>query len=56
MENDASVCRQLYMNHRFNNSSPLIKTWICWDFLGGPVAKTPHSQCRGSGFDSWSGN
>ena len=23
---------------------------------GGPVAKTPHSQCRGPGFDLWSGN
>ena len=23
---------------------------------GGPVAKTPHSHCRGSGFDPWSGN
>ena len=21
-----------------------------WDFPGGSVAKTPHSQCRGSGF------
>ena len=21
-----------------------------WDFPGGPVAKTPCSQCRGSGF------
>ena len=26
------------------------------NFPGGPVAKTPHSQCRGSGFDPWSGN
>ena len=26
------------------------------DFLGGPVAKTLCSQCRGSGFDPWSGN
>ena len=25
------------------------------DFPGGPVAKTPHSQCRGPGFDPWSG-
>ena len=23
---------------------------------GGPVAKTLHSQCRGQGFDHWSGN
>ena len=27
-----------------------------WDFPGGPVSKIPHSQCRGPGFDPWSGN
>jgi len=32
-----------------------VKIW-CWDFSRGPVAKTPHSQCRGPGFDPWSGN
>ena len=26
------------------------------DFPGGAVGRTPHSQCRGSGFDPWSGN
>ena len=26
------------------------------DFPGGPVAKTPRSQCRGPGFDPWLGN
>ena len=26
------------------------------DFLGGPGAKTLCSQCRGLGFDPWSGN
>ena len=26
------------------------------DFPGGPVAKTPCSQCRGLGFHPWSGN
>ena len=25
------------------------------DFPGGPVAKTPHSQCGGPGFNPWSG-
>ena len=25
-------------------------------FLGGPLAKTPCSQCKGLGFDPWSGN
>ena len=27
----------------------------CWDFPGGPVAKTPSSQCKGPRFDPWSG-
>ena len=26
------------------------------DFAGGPVTKTPRSQCRGPEFDPWSGN
>ena len=26
------------------------------DFPGGPLGKTPHSQCRGPRFDPWSGN
>ena len=26
------------------------------DFPGGPVARTPSSQCRGPGFNPWSGN
>ena len=29
---------------------------ISWDFPGGLVAKTPHSQWRGPGFNPWSGN
>ena len=27
-----------------------------WDFTGGPVAKMPKTQCRGPGFNPWSGN
>ena len=26
------------------------------EFLGGPVAKIPRSQCRGPGFNPWLGN
>ena len=26
------------------------------DFPGGPAVKTLRSQCRGPGFDPWSGN
>ena len=41
-------------------------TWESWvallnyhlwgDFPGGPLGKTPRSQCRGPNFDPWSGN
>ena len=30
--------------------------WITWDFPGGPVVKTPCSQCRGPRFHPWLGN
>ena len=33
----------------------LSKKQITRDFLGGPGAQTPSSQCTGPGFDSWSG-
>ena len=26
------------------------------NFPAGPTVKTPHSQCRGPGFNPWSGN
>ena len=32
------------------------KLIFSWDFPGGPVAKTPCPQCRGPGFNPWSGN
>ena len=35
--------------------SPDLKN-LTRDFPGGPVAKAPHSQCRGPRFDPWSGN
>ena len=39
------------------NSRISEKTENRWEgFPGGPVAKTPSSQCRGPGFDPWSGN
>ena len=34
----------------------ILENWNSRDFPGGPVAKTPRSQCRGPGFDPWSGN
>ena len=30
--------------------------WKRRDFPGGPVAKTPGSQCKGPGLDLWSGS
>ena len=38
-----------------NGISALIKG-TPGDFPDGPVVKTPRFQCRGSGFDPWSGN
>ena len=39
---------------------PLMDKWIrkmwSWDVPGGPVSKTACFQCRGPGFDPWSGN
>ena len=32
------------------------QNWPDRDFPGGPMAKTPHSQCRKPGFHHWSGN
>ena len=43
----------LKMGKRFENTSSK-KIW--WDFPGGPVGKTLHSQYRGPGFDPWWGN
>ena len=33
-----------------------IKNYRFWDSPSGPVANTPCSQCRGPGFNLWSGN
>ena len=27
-----------------------------WDIRGNPVSETPGSNCKGPGFDPWSGN
>ena len=32
-----------------------LKTLRCRDFPSGPVVKTPGFNCRGWGFDPWSG-
>ena len=34
----------------------LVPSVLLGDFPGGPVAKTPRSQCRGPRSDPWSGN
>ena len=40
--------------HSFN--FPEVKSEAYRDFPGGTEDKTPHSQCRGPGFDPCSGN
>ena len=39
-----------------SNMSIWSKHNYLWDFPGGPAVKTPRSQCRGPGFNPWSGN
>ena len=34
----------------------VIEDGLSGDFPGDPAVKTPSSQCRGPGFDPWSGN
>ena len=41
--------KQLSKKHAFEEH-------MHWDFPGGPMAKTPCFQCRGPGFDPYSGN
>ena len=40
----------------YQNQVLLSSKLICWDFSGGPVAKTPCSQCSGPEFNPRSGN
>ena len=51
--------RQIYdIAHMWNLKKIYTKELIykTGEFPGGPVVKTLHSQCRGPGFDPWSGN
>ena len=54
-----------HVEHRLRDTLPFIifgtlldkpSSELLGDFPGGPVAKTPHSQYRGPGFDPWSRN
>ena len=39
-----------------NNKRMIISKEQYRNFPGGPVAKAAHYQCRGPGFQPWSGN
>ena len=39
----------------YHNKKKSIFFFLKRDFSGGPVIKTPCFQCRGPGFDPWSG-
>ena len=65
--NLSSGSTRLFFSHKFclHNKSYIFESRLnilkqqkslSGDFAAGPVASTPHSQCRGPGFDPWSGN
>ena len=45
----------LYVKEAAGGSLYLLET-VLLDIPDGPVAETPHSQCRGPRFDPWLGN
>ena len=53
-----AVSRGIWLQVSKSDSAGLHKEkyWPLWDFPGGPVVKTLCFQCRGHGFDPWSGN
>ena len=56
-ENYSEKCEQYqFLVHEVAVGTVHIKGMKMRDFPGGPVAKTPHSQSRGSRFNPWSGN
>lgn len=44
------------LRERETNLTKKVLKQHCWDFPGGPMAKTPGFQCMGPWFDPWSGN
>ena len=51
-----SLCTECSDGPWGSNTVGLVKDRGYGDFPGGPVAKTPCSQCKGPEFNSWSGN
>ena len=51
-----SCCNKEAFNYSGSNKSSDKLRAYARDFPDGPVAKTPCSQCRGPGFNPWSGN
>ena len=48
-----SLGMKVYINYYFLST---LQRYCFRDFSGGPVVKTPHSQCRRHRFNSWLGN
>ena len=44
------------MTRNYEDKRPTKLEMVVGDFPGGPVAKTPSSQCRGLRFNPWLGN
>ena len=51
MEENFRIC-----SYFLSKKEIYLNTLTFGDLPGGPVAKTVSSQCKGPGFDPWSGN
>ena len=50
-----NICLYMYRMARQDLKS-IFQEGRPWDIHGNPVSETPGSQCKGPGFDLWSGN
>ena len=48
-------CVPLLIGRMYSVIACSVKMYYLWKFPGSLVIETPHFQCRGHGFDPWSG-
>ena len=48
----SSGLRWISFGDLMHSMMTIVNNSVLWDYPGGPVAETPHFQCRGHGFNS----